>query len=211
MRFMKLPKLERLANIFDADYYERGIETKKSNYKDYSLERLGHQFERTAKHIVKHFNPSSLLDVGCAKGFLVYHLRQAGVDAYGIDASPYAIAGAPPQVKDFVKVGLVETVQYKEKFDVVTAFDVLEHLEEQDVLKACKRLLATTKKYVILCVPTCKVEGDLDISHNTIRTKEWWESQFVKCDGIVEPVDKCFDAKVWWFNISDFLMVVRKK
>lgn len=228
-------KIKKLSKIFDADYYENGIPSKKSNYKDYSWPRLKTYFDRTAQHIKNNFsnnssNPSTLLDVGCAKGFLVFSLRNLGVNAIGIDASEYAISSAPKEVNDFVGVGLAEEVdflkQFKDSmindfkengFDIVTALDVMEHLDEKDVPQVCKNLLHATSQYVIVCVPTRKVEGDLDVTHKTIRPREWWEERFMEAGGDVgvkvniEPIDKYVDKNVWWFNIPEFLIVVKKE
>lgn len=215
-------KLKKLSKIFDADYYENGISSQKSNYKDYSWTRLGGEFAKTAQHIKNHFigltpTPSTLLDVGCAKGFLVFSLRNIGIKAIGIDASEYAISSAPEEVKDFIAHGLVEDLETcrEGQFDIVTAFDVLEHLDEKDVPQACKNLLFAADKYIIVCVPTRKVEGDLDVTHKTIKSREWWEEQFraagttmgVSVD--VEPIDKYVDKNVWWFNIPEFLIVIK--
>lgn len=209
---MSETRIKRLSEIFDADYYENGIKTKKSNYKDYSWARLGGEFARTAAHIQKHFTPSSVLDVGCAKGFLVKALRDLGIEAYGVDASEYAVANAHPDIKEFITLGLAEALTHGDSsFDVVTCFDTLEYLTPRDVPRAIKNLLAIAKRYVILCIPTKKAPGDLDASHNTIRPRQWWVERFEKYGGVVEPSGKYFDSRVWWFNIEDFLFVVRKE
>lgn len=58
-------------SFYDQDYFDRGCQSGKSNYIDYSWERIGGEVEKTAAHITKHFAPAKTLDVGCAKGFLV--------------------------------------------------------------------------------------------------------------------------------------------
>ncbi len=44
-----------------------------------------------AESIVRSLNPRTVLDIGCAMGFLAEAFRQRGVQAYGIDISEYAI------------------------------------------------------------------------------------------------------------------------
>ena len=73
-------KIKKLSQVYDSDYFENGPQTKKSNYRDYSWDRLGSYFQRTARHIVDLFKPERTLDVGCAKGFLVKALDESGVD-----------------------------------------------------------------------------------------------------------------------------------
>ena len=44
-----------------------------------------------AQRIIREICPHSVLDVGCAKGFLVEALRDQGLEAFGIDISEYAV------------------------------------------------------------------------------------------------------------------------
>ena len=56
-----------------------------------------------AKDIVQHFNlkpGDRVLDIGCAKGFLVHDLMRTlpGLEVYGLDISEYALFNAHPDV-----------------------------------------------------------------------------------------------------------------
>lgn len=197
--------------IFDRDYFENGVATKKSNYKDYSWDRLGSYFQRTARHIVDLFKPKRTLDVGCAKGYLVKGLDELGVDAFGIDPSIYAVTEAHPDIQDKIELEIAQSIPYPNNtFDVVTCFDVLEHIPARDVHKTLKEMLRVSKKWVLLRVVTREVENDKDSSHETIRDKDWWNKKIEKADGVVENTEKYVDRSVWWFNVPEFLMVVRK-
>src|SRR5437870_13556529 len=65
------------------------------------------QFGRVADEIINRFNPRKVLDVGCAKGFLVECLRDRGVEAYGFDISEYAISQVRRDVRPYCKVASV--------------------------------------------------------------------------------------------------------
>src|SRR5262249_36252556 len=58
-------------------------------------------FGSVADHVVKDIGPRTVLDVGCAKGFLVEALRDRGVDAYGLDVSEYAIGQPRDDIRGF--------------------------------------------------------------------------------------------------------------
>ena len=79
--------------IYNAEYYESEHHAfVKGNGVSYSeRERMYPFFEQIAEKIIKNYAPKTVLDVGCAYGYLVEALRCRGVEAYGIDISEYAI------------------------------------------------------------------------------------------------------------------------
>lgn len=50
-----------------------------------------------------------VLEIGCAKGFIIEGLRDLGVNAYGIDVSQYAIDCAREDIKPFLTVADART------------------------------------------------------------------------------------------------------
>ena len=204
-------RIEKLSAVFDRDYFENGVQTRKSNYADYSWQRLGSYFQQTARHIVDLFKPERTLDVGCAKGFLVKALDELGVDAYGIDPSVYAVSNAHPDVGDKINLDSAQSIPYPDNtFDVVTCLDVMGHVPLKEVTKTLKELLRVSKEWVIIRVVTHEVEGDIGSSHETIRDRDWWVEKIEKAGGKVEANEPYFKDGVWWFNVPEFLMVVRK-
>lgn len=207
----KLTEIDKLSQIYDKDYFENGVGTKKSNYFDYSWARLGSYFQKTAKHIVNKFSPSSVLDVGCAKGFLVKALVELGVDAYGIDASKYAFGEVPEEIKDRISLGMAQELSDKDNsFDVVTCFDVLEHIPEEDITKVLSNMLRITKQWLVIRVVTKELPDDVDAYYATIHDKDWWVEKIKETGGIVEPTERFVNKNVWWFNVPEFLIVARK-
>lgn len=82
------------------------------------------------KFTQKYCTGGRLLDVGCALGLFASLAEQAGFEAYGVDFSEYAIAEAKKLLRDNAVCADVEkNLPFPEMyFDVVTAWDVLEHL-----------------------------------------------------------------------------------
>jgi 2-polyprenyl-3-methyl-5-hydroxy-6-metoxy-1,4-benzoquinol methylase len=81
--------------------------------------------------------PGKLLDLGCASGFFVAKAREAGFDAMGADASTWMIDRARARCPDatFV-VGSLESLQFDAEFDVITLWDVIEHVHSpRDVIR----------------------------------------------------------------------------
>ena len=60
------------------------------------------RWKPVAKDVISHFNlkpGDKVLDVGCAKGFLVKDLLELDIDAYGIDVSEYALENCEKALK----------------------------------------------------------------------------------------------------------------
>lgn len=95
-------------------------------------------------HIRKIKKTGKLLDVGCAMGFFVQQAIAAGYDAYGIDPSAYAISQANSGIAGRLRQATVATAKYeKGSFDIITLFDVFEHLlDPLTSLKKLSQLLA---------------------------------------------------------------------
>lgn len=88
-------------------------------------------FGKIADEIVHRLGPQRVLDVGCAKGFLVECLRDRGVEAYGFDISEYAIRQVRPDIRRYCWVASV-TRPIRGRFDLITCIEVLEHLSDRD-------------------------------------------------------------------------------
>ena len=85
-----------------------------------------------AQELPKH---SVLLDIGCHTGSLIYNLKQQGYcHVHGIDIDPRSVRRGQnlyPELESRIKTYEGTTLPYHdESFDVVTMFDVIEHIPE---------------------------------------------------------------------------------
>ena len=81
-----------------------------------------------------------VLDVGCAKGFLLHDLREVilGLRVAGLDISRYAIENAMETVKTCLAVGSVDALPFADKsFDLVISINTVHNLE----LERCKEAI----------------------------------------------------------------------
>lgn len=164
--------------LYNEQYYDPlATEPAKSNYTAYVDT---HIFDQIAQRIVELFKPKSVLDYGCAKGFVVKHLRERGIDARGVDLSEYAISKADPSVKPFVSTDLDLTRFKDDEFDLVVSFDVLEHISEADLpdLIAEFARIARRQYHAITCGP--QSPNDRDVTHRTLKPFGWWRDLFDK-------------------------------
>ncbi len=95
-----------------------------------------------------------ILDVGCGTGANLLMLSKYG-DAEGVDVSEDALAFCRERGLDKVKLGAAEELPYDDgTFDLVTAFDVVEHLDDDLAgLSEMRRVLRPGGR-VLLFVPT---------------------------------------------------------
>ncbi len=99
--------LVSLGAVYDADYYERGVESGKSCYSNYRwLPELTIPMAMVLIDTLGIRPDQRVLDFGCAKGFVTKALRMLRRDAWGIDISRYALSQAPEDIKPYVSLQL---------------------------------------------------------------------------------------------------------
>lgn len=87
-----------------------------------------------ARDIVAHYglDPASrVLDVGCAKGFLVKDLMSVcpGLQAYGVDVSEYALKHCEPEVVGRLAIASAERLHFPDaSFDLVLSINAIHNL-----------------------------------------------------------------------------------
>jgi 2-polyprenyl-3-methyl-5-hydroxy-6-metoxy-1,4-benzoquinol methylase len=84
-----------------------------------------------------------LLDVGCGKGWFLEAARERGWQVQGVELCPEVAKRTMERVGTQVHIGSIFDVELPpETFDLVTMFDVIEHLEEPiEALRICYRIL----------------------------------------------------------------------
>lgn len=126
--------------------------------------------KKVASSLVTRHSPLQILDIGCGTGANLEMLAQFG-QAEGVDVSDDALEFC--QKKGLkVQKGLAETLPYDdETFDITTALDVIEHLD--DDIAGLKEMFRVTKKggYAVVFVPAFMWLWGVqdDISHHRIR------------------------------------------
>ena len=112
-----------------------------------------------------------ILDVGCGTGANLLMLSKYG-DAEGVDVSEDALSFCRARGLDKVKLGAAEELPYENgTFDLVTAFDVVEHMDDDLAgLKEMRRVLRPGGR-ALLFVPTFMFLWGLqdDVSHHRRR------------------------------------------
>ncbi len=91
---------------------------------------------------------STVLDVGCAKGFFLYDLKLAfpGINITGVDLSEYAIANSIPEIKPYLQVGNATKLPFENNyFDFVISINTIHNLNREDCAVALQEIERVTK------------------------------------------------------------------
>jgi SAM-dependent methyltransferase len=129
-----------------------------------------------ADGIVREFDrPRTVLDVGCAFGFLVEALRDRGVDAFGLDLSPYAIGQVHDSVKEYCWVASILD-PLPERYDLIVCHEMLEHLPPGDANAAIARMCGATDEVLFSSTP----DGYDEDTHLNVQPVDYWASLFAQ-------------------------------
>ena len=129
-------------------------------------------FTMVADRIRAVANPSSVLDVGCARGLLVQALCEKGVDAYGIDVSQDAIETAHPNVATRLSLGSAEEIAGS--WDLITCIEVLEHMAPAAAEQAIDSMCAASARVIVSSTPS-NFSGS---THTTVCDPAAWAGSF---------------------------------
>lgn len=136
------PTLAELEAHYPADY----VPYKPDVSQFTPLQRLSeqHNLQRRCALLERRVaGPGRLLDVGCATGLFLNAMQQRGWQGQGVELSVYAADYARAQFGLAVHTGTLESAEFPpQSFDVVTLWDVLEHVVDPlATLREIARLL----------------------------------------------------------------------
>lgn len=136
------------ANVFDEEYYRCRLGAVPYGRNDTWLQF----FSSVADHIIRSLKPRSVLDVGCAMGFLVEALWDRGVEAWGIDISAHAISKVRNDMRPYCLVASVAE-PIAGTFDLITCIEVLEHIPADQTEAALNSICRATDLVLFSSTP----------------------------------------------------------
>ncbi len=169
--------------FFDMDYFDKP--NGKSGYQYYK----GHSgWKKAADKLISLYSPKSVLDFGCAKGFLVRSLLKRGVKSYGVDISNYVLRKAHRDVKKnliLIRPGEKLTFFSDKSIDLCVSRGVIEHIPEDILDKVITEIIRVSRRqYLNITGGNTKKEIkyalNCDASHMTIKSEKWWIKRLSK-------------------------------
>lgn len=140
-------------------------------------------FGAMADAIVRDLRPTTVLDAGCAMGFLVEALRERGVEAWGIDVSEHAISQVHESVAEYCEVGTLAD-PFPRRYDLIVTVEVLEHIPPAEANAAVANLCAATDRVLLSTTPDDYGEA----THLNVQAPEVWSAMLAQ-NGILRDTE----------------------
>lgn len=145
--------------------------------------RYDGRWRPVAKDIIDHFNlkpGDKVLDIGCAKGFLVKDLMHEcpGLEVFGLDISEYALLHCEPEVVGRLHLGSADKLPFPDKsFDCVLAINILHNFDKNDVVIAIKEIerLLKVKGKSFIQVDSYYTEEQKEIFESWVLTAKYYD------------------------------------
>jgi len=180
----KNPEDVKIARKFGKEFFDGPRSQGYGGYKDWK------RWVPVAQHIIDHYgltNESSILDVGCAKGFTLFAFRQIlpDIKIAGIDVSQYAIENSPESVKPFLKIANAKKLPYPDNsFDFVISINTVHNLDLEECKESIREIERVKSKYAFLTVDAYRNEEEKkrmmmwNLTAQTILSVNDWKKLF---------------------------------
>lgn len=142
---------------------------------------------------------AAVLDVGCAKGFMLYDFKKLmpNIKIAGIDISQYAHEHAIEEIKPFITIGNAKKLPYLDKsFDLVISINTVDHLPLKECKQAIREIQRVTKKHAFISVNAWRndIERERLLKWNvtalTVMHVDDWKELFAEVG---------YRGDYWWF------------
>ncbi len=160
-------------------------------------------FKPVVDRMIGHYglsSSSSILDVGCGKGFMLHDFYEAlpGAKLAGIDISDYCIENAMPTVAPFMRKASCDELPYPDKsFDLVISIATIHNLDIEGVKRSLCEIMRVTRRHAFIKVNGYSTEEQRKSLHRwnlvakTILHVDEWKNMFT---------DVGYTGDYFWFR-----------
>ena len=141
--------------------------------------RYDGRWRAVARDMIAHYGLEpgmKVLDVGCGKGFLVKDLMLecAGLEAFGLDISLYAILHAPAELTGRLHLGSGEKLPFPDKsFDFVVSLNTIHNFPRARAIKAMSEIERVSKGKSFVVVDSYRTPEQKAIFESWVLTAEF--------------------------------------
>jgi ubiquinone/menaquinone biosynthesis C-methylase UbiE len=132
---------------------------------------------------------SSVLDVGCAKGFMLHDFVELipGITVKGVDVSEYAIEHAMDNVKPYLQRACATKLPFPDNsFDVTISINTVHNLEYEECAQALQEVERVSRKGSFITVDAYRTQEEKErmdawnLTAKTIMSTDEWVEFFKK-------------------------------
>jgi ubiquinone/menaquinone biosynthesis C-methylase UbiE len=194
----KSPQDILIARKFDYEYFDGD---RKYGYGGYYYNKK--YWENTASDFIDYYklnSNSSILDIGCGKGFMLYEIKKKlpNIKIKGIDISKYAINNAKEEVKKYLQIGNASKLEFDDNsFDLITSIVTLHNLNYDDCAKSLQEINRVSKKDSFITVDAYSnseekvLMEEWNLTALTVMHVDEWKKFFIKNN---------YNGDFFWFN-----------
>ena len=141
--------------------------------------RYDGRWRPVAKDIIAHFGLAAgarILDVGCAKGFLVKDLMLAepGLEAFGLDISRYALMHCEPEVVGRLHLGSADALPFPDKsFDCVVSINTIHNFDRAGALRALREIERVSRQSSFVQVDSYRTPEQKSLFESWVLTAKF--------------------------------------
>ena len=169
----KTPELIALSREYGELYFDGPREYGYGGY------RYDGRWRPVAKDIIAHFGLAAgarILDVGCAKGFLVKDLMLAepGLEAFGLDISRYALMHCEPEVVGRLHLGSADALPFPDKsFDCVVSINTIHNFDRAGALRALREIERVSRQSSFVQVDSYRTPEQKSLFESWVLTAKF--------------------------------------
>jgi ubiquinone/menaquinone biosynthesis C-methylase UbiE len=192
----KTPEVIRIAKEFGKEFFDGD---RKCGYGGFKYDG---RWKAVAERMRDYYNlpdNAAILDIGCAKGFMLYDFMELmpNCTVAGIDVSAYAIDNSMPSVKPFLKIASAEKLPYPDKsFDLVISVNSIHNLPIDKLKTALKEVERVCRGNSYITVDAWHNEEERENLYKWVLTAE----TMMHVDDWKKLFDEVgFSGDYWWF------------
>ena len=171
----------KIARRFDKDFFDGD---RRHGYGGFSY--MSRFWQPVIPTFQKHWGlsaSSSVLDVGCAKGFMMHDFVEliSGITVRGVDISQYAIDNAIEDMRPHVQVADARRLPFADKsFDVVISINTIHNLDRAGCAEALREIERVSRKGAFITVDAYRNAEEKErmyawnLTAKTIMSVEEW-------------------------------------
>ena len=140
----------------------------------------------------EHYNLKAgdrVLDVGCAKGFMMHDFKELipGIEVKGIDISEYAIENAIESVKEDCLVADARELPFEDNsFDLVISINTVHNFERDELVKSLQEIMRVSKGNAFIVVDAYRDDEEKEriaawnLTAKTVLHVDEWKQLFAE-------------------------------